>query len=183
MRLIIEVSNLSQASPATVSRGGVLFVNETDVGWMPFFLSWLSKYKKDEIADSALQLAQTTYMPESFVEDLKNYDYITPVCDMQKVVSLTTIIDFLYKKLHADKTQLDHLKMLKEEGKKEEIQGIYDAFFVFAGMWALGAGLNEDKLKFSGTWKAQSKIKFPENGQCFDYFFDPIGMEWVHWDS
>jgi dynein heavy chain len=121
MRLIIEVSNLSQASPATVSRGGVLFVNDSDIGWMATFLSWLAGYKKDEIADSALQLAQTTYMSESYIDDLKSYDYITPVCDMQKVHSLTTIIDFLYKKLHTNKQQFEHLKMLKEEGKKEEI--------------------------------------------------------------
>jgi dynein heavy chain len=53
MRLVLEVSNLSQASPATVSRGGVLFVNETDIGWEPYFASWLAKYKKDEVADAA----------------------------------------------------------------------------------------------------------------------------------
>jgi dynein heavy chain len=53
MRLVLEVSNLSQASPATVSRGGVLFVNETDIGWEPYFASWLAKYKKDEAADAA----------------------------------------------------------------------------------------------------------------------------------
>lgn len=33
MRLILEVSHLKQATPATVSRGGVLFINETDIGW------------------------------------------------------------------------------------------------------------------------------------------------------
>lgn len=33
MRLIIEVSNLRNATPATVSRGGVLFINELDIGW------------------------------------------------------------------------------------------------------------------------------------------------------
>lgn len=87
MKLVIEVSNLSQASPATVSRGGVLFINESDVGWLPYFVSWLVKYKKDDLIDSSLQLAQTTYMSEGYMDDLKssNWDYITPVCDMQKV--------------------------------------------------------------------------------------------------
>jgi dynein heavy chain len=57
MKLVIEVSNLSQASPATVSRGGVLFINESDVGWNPYFLSWLVKYKHDDLIDSSMQLA------------------------------------------------------------------------------------------------------------------------------
>jgi dynein heavy chain len=33
MRLIIEVANLRNATPATVSRGGVLFINNGDIGW------------------------------------------------------------------------------------------------------------------------------------------------------
>ena len=33
MRLIFEISNLKHATPATVSRAGVLFVNDTDIGW------------------------------------------------------------------------------------------------------------------------------------------------------
>jgi len=41
MRLLFEVSNLKNASPATVSRGGVLFINDIDIGWSPFVNSWL----------------------------------------------------------------------------------------------------------------------------------------------
>jgi dynein heavy chain len=54
MRLILEVSHLKNATPATVSRGGVLFINDADVGWRPAFDSWLGKYKKlgDGIAES-----------------------------------------------------------------------------------------------------------------------------------
>jgi len=36
MRLLFEVSNLRNATPATVSRAGVLFINETDIGYMPY---------------------------------------------------------------------------------------------------------------------------------------------------
>merc|ERR1719230_2368852 len=41
MRLIFEISHLKNGSPATVSRAGVLFLNESDVGWQPFFQSWI----------------------------------------------------------------------------------------------------------------------------------------------
>jgi dynein heavy chain len=59
MRLILEVSHLKNATPATVSRGGVLFINDSDVGWKPFFESWMSKFKKknDEIAMNVFTLA------------------------------------------------------------------------------------------------------------------------------
>ena len=60
MRLIIEVSNLREATPATVSRGGVLFVNEGDVGWRPLFDTWINKYKndkRDEVAATCFTLS------------------------------------------------------------------------------------------------------------------------------
>lgn len=59
MRLILEVANLKNATPATVSRGGVLFINEADVGWKPYFESWMSKFKKkgDEFAISVFTLS------------------------------------------------------------------------------------------------------------------------------
>jgi hypothetical protein len=95
---------------------------------------------------------------------MKEKSYITPVCDMQKVCSLTCIIDYLYERLHTDKAQLEHLKGLKEEGNKDAIQSIYDSFFVFAAAWALGGGMDEDKNAFSNSWKSLSKKKFPEAG-------------------
>ena len=183
MRLVLEVANLSQASPATVSRGGVLFVNITDIGWETYFNSWIAKYKKDEIADAAFIIAQQTYMSSSNMDTFLDKHHITPSCYMQKVASTCCIIDYLYDKFHTDKAQLEHLKMLKEENKKEEIQAIYDAFFIFAAMWGIGAGLDEDKNQFSNTVRTWNKKGFPENGQCFDYFFDVVKSEWVSWDT
>lgn len=43
MRALFEISNLKNATPATVSRAGVLFINETDIGWMPYMNSWLER--------------------------------------------------------------------------------------------------------------------------------------------
>ena len=35
MRLLFEISHLRTATPATVSRAGILFINPNDVGWNP----------------------------------------------------------------------------------------------------------------------------------------------------
>ncbi len=48
-------------------------------------------------------------------------------------------------------------------------------------MWSFGAPLTEDKISFNNIMKSVSKIKFPEIGQCFDYYYDPFSMQWVHW--
>ncbi len=43
MRLLFEIANLRNATPATVSRGGVLFINESDIGWGPYMNAWLER--------------------------------------------------------------------------------------------------------------------------------------------
>ena len=35
MRLLLEINHMNHCSPATVSRGGVIYVNAEDVGWKP----------------------------------------------------------------------------------------------------------------------------------------------------
>lgn len=36
MRLMFEIGHLKAATPATVSRAGILFANPSDLGWNPY---------------------------------------------------------------------------------------------------------------------------------------------------
>lgn len=104
MRLVIEVSNLKHATPATVSRGGVLFINDADVGTRPYIDTWLNKYKTEEkmkdddklTAHASFFLYLTQYCNESFLDDLRHREKVAPICDMAMFQTLTTIIDYEY---------------------------------------------------------------------------------------
>ena len=48
MRLMFEVENLLNASPATVSRAGIVFLSESTLGWAPFVSSWLQTKRSDQ---------------------------------------------------------------------------------------------------------------------------------------
>lgn len=74
---------------------------------------------------------------------------------------------------------------MREENNEDAIKLIYEGFFVFAGMWAYGASLDEDKIQFSNAWKSLSGKQFKYEGdlQCFDYFFDPISTQFVNWTA
>ena len=45
--LHFEVEDLRNASPATVSRAGIIYVSEADLGWKPYVTSWLASRTKD----------------------------------------------------------------------------------------------------------------------------------------
>lgn len=51
--ILFEVEDLSQASPATVSRAGMIYLNVEDLGWQPFITSWLTT-KQNPVLVTAL---------------------------------------------------------------------------------------------------------------------------------
>ena len=51
-KLVFEVENLNNASPATVSRCGIVYVSDTDLGWAPLFTTWI----EDKITERSFQL-------------------------------------------------------------------------------------------------------------------------------
>lgn len=45
MRLVFEAENLRHATPATVSRAGIIFINVDDIGWWPLVTSWITRWE------------------------------------------------------------------------------------------------------------------------------------------
>jgi len=81
MRLLLEVSNLRNATPATVSRGGVLFINDNDIGWGPYVTSWMGQFRKsgkneDEIVRTVFDICFRNYLSDNFLDNMKNEETI-----------------------------------------------------------------------------------------------------------
>ncbi|XP_042301519.1 LOW QUALITY PROTEIN: dynein axonemal heavy chain 14 [Sceloporus undulatus] len=60
IRMIFEVDNLSQASPATVSRCAMVYVDPTDLGWKPYVKTWLEGFSKT-IAENDIEYLESLF--------------------------------------------------------------------------------------------------------------------------
>ena len=43
MKAMFEPENLANASPATISRAGIIYISDTELGWGPIVTSWLAE--------------------------------------------------------------------------------------------------------------------------------------------
>ena len=175
MRMVFEIHTLRNATPATVSRAGILYINDTDIGYGPYVESWFA-----QLGD-----VEKTYLPDIFHLNLgKLVDFyvsnkietIVPLPLLNIVQSLCHIIEGMIRGLSptAEKTKV-----------------VYERFFVFAAMWAFGGCVNisserggEIRKLFSSFIRTLNKhIKFPDSGNVLDYFIDPISGETVAWQD
>ena len=65
MRLVFEVSSVANATPATVSRAGMLFVNDSDVTWRAMVESWLASRPEAAAHTSRLAALFSKYVDKT----------------------------------------------------------------------------------------------------------------------
>ncbi|KAH0513439.1 Dynein heavy chain 11, axonemal [Microtus ochrogaster] len=62
MRLLFETHHLRTATPATVSRAGILYVNPQDLGWNPYVASWIDR-RRHQSEKANLTILFDKYIP------------------------------------------------------------------------------------------------------------------------
>uniref|UniRef100_A0AAR2IP24 Dynein heavy chain 9, axonemal n=1 Tax=Pygocentrus nattereri TaxID=42514 RepID=A0AAR2IP24_PYGNA len=173
MRLVFEISHLRTATPATVSRAGILYINPADLGWNPPVSSWIDR-REVQSEKANLTILFDKYLPPCLDTLRSRFKKIIPIPEQSMVQMLCHLLECLLTPEH---TPPDCHKEL------------YELYFVFAAIWAFGGALFQDQLvdyrvEFSKWWVTEFKtIKFPSQGTVFDYYIDPETKKFEPWSK
>lgn len=97
MRMLFEVQDLAVASPATVSRCGMVYVPLEELGWRPFVQTWLDTAMGEvmsEVRDHLWQLFDSLIQPLLDWVRQNGREYFKSV-DINLVTTMARIIQSL----------------------------------------------------------------------------------------
>ncbi|KAH8413286.1 hypothetical protein KR009_009673 [Drosophila setifemur] len=156
--LVFEPMDLEVASPATVSRCGMIYLEPSSLGWEPLVASWKNTLPAafHTVSKQLISMLINRFCPILLYIVRKSLKEIAPTSDANLVVSLMNffecfIDDFRDEKYVANISDLDF---------RAQTEGI----FLFSCIWSLGGALDADsREKFNIVFRALMEKTFPQS--------------------
>ncbi|XP_056299693.1 dynein axonemal heavy chain 5 isoform X1 [Pseudoliparis swirei] len=172
-KVVFEPHNIDNASPATVSRNGMVFMSSSVLNWSPILEGWLKKRFAQE-AEVLRELFSSSFseLYRFCVQSLEfKMDMLEAFVIMQCINMLQGLIP---PKEQCGELTIEHLERL----------------YVFALMWSTGALLELDDRRKMETWLRGNDsiclnlpdIPLDSDDTMFDYHVTADG-QWVHWST
>uniref|UniRef100_A0A674C023 Dynein axonemal heavy chain 5 n=1 Tax=Salmo trutta TaxID=8032 RepID=A0A674C023_SALTR len=172
-KIVFEPHNIDNASPATVSRNGMVFMSSSVLNWSPILEGWLKKRSRQE-GEMLRELFSSSF-PELYRFTVHCLEY---KIDMLEAFVIMQSINMLEGLIPA--------KEQCGEVARQHVERLY----VFALMWSIGALLElEDRRKMESWLRGNDNIHLdlpdiPSDSEdtMFDYHVTADG-QWVHWNT
>ena len=179
VKMMFEVETLVNASPATVSRAGIIFVSDTDLDWSPVVEGWIRRQpsSQQELLRSLFLKYMGTATP---VDPGHCFDWmvrnLTQVMSTSRVGATTALCDLL-KGLTEGKGCID--VSVDMEVRMEKV-------FLYCLAWTVGGLLEaEARAKFDAFLRTYDKNnqmpKCNEGETIYEYFVSAETGEWQLW--
>ena len=185
MTMMFEVEDLAVASPATVSRCGMVYMEPVSLGVTPLIDSWFQGLPESLNRVEGLK-PKLRALFDAHVEDgiyFIKTNCKEPVQTMENslAASLCRLMDCYlnaYKENEYKKVPMDDL---------EYLDSIIESIFIFSFIWSIGCTVDlEGRRKFSSWLRERIKshnipVELPEEGAVYDYNFDVAENQFTLW--
>ncbi|XP_077326811.1 dynein axonemal heavy chain 2 [Lithobates pipiens] len=168
--LLFEVADLSVASPATVSRCGMVFTDHTSLGWKPYVQSWLEKRSKMEA--ESLQRMFDKYVGRILEYKHQNCKDLVSQEETSGVISLCK----LYESLATPENGVN-------PADQDNYSRMVELWFLFCLVWSVCASVDEDGRKKIDNYLREIEGSFPNKDTVYEYFVDPKTKNWMNFED
>jgi dynein heavy chain len=169
--ILFEVEDLSQASPATVSRAGMIYLNVEDLGWWPYVTSWMKKYESDEVLSTTLKTMMERCMEDALELRRLQLRELVQTDKLAAVRQFTALFD-----AHCD----------PEHGldpDDESYVNTIELTFFYCLIWSVGASVDGESRKIFDSFLRDVDSRFPPPETVYEYFVCPKNREWTPFAS
>ncbi|XP_012153483.1 dynein heavy chain 2, axonemal kl-2 [Megachile rotundata] len=171
--LLFEVQDLAVASPATVSRAGMVYNDYKDLGWRPYVYCWLQKYQnKAEYVEEMRKLFEEYVDPTLEFKRLKCEELI-PVPQLNAVQSLCKLLEVLA-------TSQNGVEFV---GDRDVFNSICKLWFFFCMLWSLCGSVNEEGRFRVDGYMREIEGSYPLRDTVYEYFVDSRLRTFVSWEE
>lgn len=173
VRLLFEVENLDVASPATVSRAGMIYLDIDELGWEPYMTMWIEG-KSDKGKDFQDLLTEYVSKYINRVLEVKRVQCseLVKTSNSACIVAMTNLYDALCA----------NLKRGPEEDMESYKQYV-EKWFVFCLIWSIGCTVDEESRKAIDIIIRDIESMFPHTYSVFEYFLHPEKRDWAAWEE
>jgi dynein heavy chain len=183
MTMMFEVEDLAVASPATVSRCGMVYMEPQSLTLQPLIDSWMNtmpeKVKANKYIFNTLMELWNDMMADGCYFLRRNLHEIVRTVDNNITQSCMRLMDCYLAKYHETE-----IKKINAE-QIENLAAIIKPIFMFCFMWSVGGTTDLNGRKRFDAWikerMAKHNVTFPEEKQCYDWHFNLEKAEWVSW--
>ncbi|CAI6360698.1 unnamed protein product [Macrosiphum euphorbiae] len=171
---LFEVEDLKVASPAIISKCGIVHNNHNDCGWRLYVNSWLNSCKFKLFKDE-MKLNFEHYIDDLLVFKSLNCIEIVSLTDQNCVISLCKLLESCTFQDLADK--------IPNELNDGQYKFLIKIWFIFCMIWSICGCLNEDGKKKIDVYFRKLEGVFPIKDTVYHYYVDNNYCKFQHWEQ
>ncbi|XP_077994098.1 dynein axonemal heavy chain 6-like [Glandiceps talaboti] len=169
IHMLFEVQDLAVASPATVSRCGMVYIDPDELKWMPYVKTWIKKHVsklKEETYQYVLELFEQ-YIDDGLRFVAKKLTQAMNQVDIAKVAVLCDLLDAVVFGKKAPDFKQDATRL----------NPLLCSAFVFCYLWAIGGNIIESCFDQFDTFvrnqfEDNGDAKLPSGGDLWSCYMD-----------
>ena len=174
VRLLFEVQDLSVASPATVSRAGMIYMDVEELGYKPVLEMWIKTKARDFGEDYGQNLTDWVALYLLKVLTVKR----TFCSEMVKTSEIACVKSFcgLFDAL------VTGFKQGEEENRGDYFLYI-EKWFVFCIIWSIGSTVDEQSRREIDNILRDINPMFPHSHTVFEHYINQEKKDWASWEE